>query len=91
MGWTYEKRQGILLFLTVSYATAFELKQSMDEANHSSPSNAEIKNRHIYIYIYPCPSFKSLCCGAQLYKEILTIFVFHASEKTMKVKYNLDD
>jgi len=37
MGWTY--------------ATAIELKRSMHEANHSSPSNAEIKNRHIYILV----------------------------------------
>jgi len=51
MGWMHEKRQGILLFLAVSYVTAIELKRAMHEASHSSPSNAETKNRHIYILV----------------------------------------
>jgi hypothetical protein len=51
MGWTYEKRQGVLLFLAASYAMAIGLKRSMHEAHHSSSSNAEIKNRHIYVLV----------------------------------------
>jgi hypothetical protein len=51
MGWTYEKQQGILFFLAVSFATAIGLKWSMHETNHSSPSNGEIKNRHICILV----------------------------------------
>jgi hypothetical protein len=43
MGWTYEKRQGILLILAASYATAIGLKRSMHEANHSSLLTPRLK------------------------------------------------
>ena len=87
MDWTYEKRQGILHFLAVSCATAISLKLSMHETNHSSHSNAEVKNGHIYILILP----KTLCCGSRLCTEILTIFTFDTREKIVKVRYNLGD